>query len=97
MAKGFKVIPKETEQKEKSGITTRSRNELKVRALDYLPGRGCSYIFSKNFVQLAFDLVQNGTQIQISQDYSSMVNFARCKVLGANVLRDRNKFLGMVN
>ena len=25
--------------------------------------------------------------IQISQDYSSMVNFARCKVLGANVLR----------
>ena len=25
--------------------------------------------------------------IQISQDYSSMVNFARCKCLGANVLR----------
>ena len=24
--------------------------------------------------------------IQISQDYSSMVNFARCKCLGANVL-----------
>ena len=32
-------------------------------------------------------MVQNGMSIQISQDYSSMVNFARCKVLGANVLR----------
>ena len=52
-----------------------------------LPGRGCSYIFLKAFVQLCFDLVQNGASIQISQDYSSMVNFARCKVLGANVLR----------
>ena len=52
-----------------------------------LPGRNCSYTFLKSFVQLAFDLVQNGMNIQISQDYSSMVNFARCKVLGANVLR----------
>ena len=42
---------------------------------------------SKAFVQLCFDLVQSGLSIQISQDYSSMVNFARCKVLGANVLR----------
>ena len=41
----------------------------------------------KNFVQLCFDLVQAGANIQISQDYSSMVNFARCKCLGANVLR----------
>ena len=31
-------------------------------------------------------MVQNNMSIQISQDYSSMVNFARCKVLGANVL-----------
>ena len=46
-----------------------------------LPGRGVSYIFLKNFVQLCFDLVQNGSSIQISQDYSSMVNFARCKCL----------------
>ena len=52
-----------------------------------LPGRGVSYTFLKNFVQLCFDLVQNGMSIQISQDYSSMVNFARCKCLGANVLR----------
>ena len=32
-------------------------------------------------------MVQSGMSIQISQDYSSMVNFARCKCLGANVLR----------
>ena len=50
-----------------------------------LPGRGVSYAFLKSFVQLCFDLVQNGASIQISQDYSSMVNFARCKCLGANV------------
>ena len=50
-------------------------------------GRGVSYIFLKSFVQLCFDLVQSGASIQISQDYSSMVNFARCKCLGANVLR----------
>ena len=49
-------------------------------------------------MQLCFDMVQNGMSIQISQDYSSMVNFARCKVLGANVLRDNlSKYLGMVN
>ena len=52
-----------------------------------LPGRGVSYTFLKNFVTLCFDLVQSGASIQISQDYSSMVNFARCKCLGANVLR----------
>ena len=60
-----------------------------------LPGRGCSFIF-KNFVQLCFDMFQNGMSIQISQDYSSMVNFARCKVLGANVLRGPDQFPGMV-
>ena len=56
-----------------------------------LPGRGCSFQFLKSFVQMCFDLVQNGLGIQISQDYSSMVNFARCKVLGANVLRGPNQ------
>ena len=52
----------------------------------------------KNFVQLCFDLVQNQMSIQISQDYSSMVNFARCKCLGVNVLRGpAARFPGMVN
>jgi len=90
MAKGFtvKTVPpkKNTKQQEWDypAIMERMRGKTIVMCL---PGRGCSYIFMKNFLQLCFDLVQNGCAIQISQDYSSMVNFARCKVLGANVLR----------
>ena len=87
MAKGFKVIPKETPKKEEWDYA-KIKERVKGKQIVFcLPGRGCSYIFLKNFVQLCFDLVQNGNGIQISQDYSSMVNFARCKVLGANVLR----------
>lgn len=94
MAKGFTV--KATTPKTKSSEEGTSEKELLERGKELLrgktvvfclPGRGVSYTFLKNFVQLCFDLVQNGTQIQISQDYSSMVNFARCKCLGANVLR----------
>jgi hypothetical protein len=89
MAKGFTVKtvpPKKAAQQEWDypAIMERMRGKTIVMCL---PGRGCSYIFMKNFLQLCFDLVQNGCAIQISQDYSSMVNFARCKVLGANVLR----------
>jgi len=91
MAKGFKVIPKETPKKEEWDYA-RIKQRVKGKQIVFcLPGRGCSYIFLKNFVQLCFDLVQNGNGIQISQDYSSMVNFARCKVLGANVLRGPNQ------
>ena len=87
MAKGFKVIPKETPKKEEWDYE-RIKQRVKGKQIVFcLPGRGCSYVFLKNFVQLCFDLVQNGNGIQISQDYSSMVNFARCKVLGATVLR----------
>ena len=90
MAKGFTVKtvpPKKAKPKQEwdyPAIMERMRGKTIVMCL---PGRGCSYIFMKNFLQLCFDLVQNGCAIQISQDYSSMVNFARCKVLGANVLR----------
>ena len=87
MAKGFKVIPKETPKKEEWDYA-KIKERVKGKQIVFcLPGRGCSYTFLKNFVQLCFDLVQNGNGIQISQDYSSMVNFARCKCLGANVLR----------
>ena len=87
MAKGFKVIPKETPKKEEWDYERIKQRVKGKQNVFCLPGRGCSYICLKNFVQLCFDLVQNGNGIQISQDYSSMVNFARCKVLGANVLR----------
>jgi hypothetical protein len=94
MAKGFTV--KATTPKTKSSNDGTSEKDLLEKGKELLkgktvvfclPGRGVSYVFLKNFVQLCFDLVNNGTQIQISQDYSSMVNFARCKCLGANVLR----------
>ncbi len=89
MAKGFTVKAKSPAVQKKAewdydAIKARMRGKAIVFCL---PGRGVSYTYLKNFVQLCFDLVQNGCSIQISQDYSSMVNFARCKCLGANVLR----------
>ena len=91
MAKGFKVVttPPKTAKKEETEFSIEKARELiKGKAIVFcLPGRGVSYTFLKNFVQLCFECVQQGASIQISQDYSSMVNFARCKVLGANVLK----------
>ena len=90
MAKGFTVkanTPKTT-KKEPEWDYAKAKEMIKGKTVVFcLPGRGVSYTYLKNFVQLCFDLVQNGASIQISQDYSSMVNFARCKCLGANVLR----------
>ena len=90
MAKGFtvKAAKPNTKKKESPWDFNAIKERMKGKTIVFcLPGRGCSYQFLKSFVQLSFDLVQNGMSIQISQDYSSMVNFARCKCLGANVLR----------
>ena len=88
MAKGFTVKAAAPKKKEADWNYDEIKERMRGKAIVFcLPGRGCSYAFMKNFVQLCFDLVQNQMSIQISQDYSSMVNFARCKVLGANVLR----------
>jgi hypothetical protein len=89
MAKGFTVKAKTPPQEEETPLFDIERCKERIRGKSIvfcLPGRGVSYQFLKSFVQLCFDLVQSGASIQISQDYSSMVNFARCKVLGANVL-----------
>jgi len=72
MAKGFTV---KTVPPQKSSEPTWDIDAIKERMrgksiVFCLPGRGCSYIFLKNFVQLCFDMVQNGMSIQISQDYS---------------------------
>lgn len=89
MAKGFTVKAKLPEKSSNEAeFNFQSAKEL-IRNKKFvlcLPGRGVSYTFLKNFVQLCFDIVFNGGSINIQQDYSSMVNFARCKVLGANVL-----------
>ena len=92
MAKGFTVKAKSPAKGEKGPAPQYDYDKAKemVRGKSVvfcLPGRGVSYTYLKNFVQLCFDIVQMGGSIQISQDYSSMVNFARCKCLGANVLR----------
>ena len=95
MAKGFTVKaknPKKTTPKKPEWDYNLARGLVKGKTIVFcLPGRGVSYQFLKSFVTLSFDLVQAGAAIQISQDYSSMVNFARCKCLGANVLRGPNQ------
>ena len=92
MAKGFKVKPKTQVKKEPEWDYELAKALIKGKKIVFcLPGRGVSYTYLKNFVQLCFDIVQAGGGIQISQDYSSMVNFARCKCLGANVLRGPNQ------
>ena len=92
MAKGFRVQAATPTAPVDDFDIEACREDIKGKKIVFcLPGRGCSYTFLKNFVQLCFDLVQSGASIQISQDYSSMVNFARCKVLGANVLRGKNQ------
>ena len=90
MAKGFtvKAAKPQVKKKEKEFDLQKAKELVRGKTIVFcLPGRGVSYQFLKSFVGLCFDLVQNGAGIQISQDYSSMVNFARCKCLGANVLR----------
>ena len=88
MAKGFKVKAKPPVLKESEWDYELAKQLIRGKKIVFcLPGRGVSYTYLKNFVQLCFDIVQAGGGIQISQDYSSMVNFARCKCLGANVLR----------
>ena len=94
MAKGFKVkaatptVTKKTDDFDHEKV----REFLRGKKIVFcMPGRGCSYTFLKSFVQLCFDIVGCGGSIQISQDYSSMVNFARCKCLGANVLRGKDQ------
>ena len=89
MAKGFTVKAKKpATQKKPEWDFERAKELIRGKRIVFcLPGRGASYNYLKSFVQLCFDIVQCGASIQISQDYSSMVNFARCKCLGANVLR----------
>ena len=93
MAKGFTVKAKSpVAKKAPEWDYNLARQLIRGKTIVFcLPGRGVSYNFLKSFVSLSFDLVQKGAAIQISQDYSSMVNFARCKCLGANVLRGPNQ------
>lgn len=56
-----------------------------------LPGNTYSGNFMKSLLSLCFYISGQGGEFAISQDYSSMVNFARCKVAGADVTRGENQ------
>ena len=83
MAKGFKVVttpPKATKKGETEFSIDEARKLIKGKAIVFcLPGRGVSYTFLKNFVQLCFECVQQGASIQISQDYSSTVSYTHLR------------------
>ena len=61
-----------------------------------LPGNMYSGKFMTSLLELVFHISRQGGQAIVSQQYSSMVNFARCKVAGADVTRgpDQKPFNG---
>ena len=73
MAKGFKV---------KAATPTVAKDDFDIEAVKAhlqgkkivfcMPGRGCSYTFLKNFVQLSFDLVQSGAAIPVSYTHLTL-------------------------
>jgi hypothetical protein len=69
MAKGFTVKAAAPVVKTEGWDYEAIKERMRGKAIVFcLPGRGCSFTFLKSFVQLCFDLVQNGMSIQISQD-----------------------------
>ena len=65
MAKGFTVKAKAPTKEEPKWDIPAIKERWKGKTIVFcLPGRGCSYTFLKNFVQLSFDMVQSGMSIQ---------------------------------
>ena len=64
MAKGFTVKAKTpTPSKKEEWDIASIKERMKGKTIVFcLPGRGCSFTFLKNFVQLCFDMVQNGNE-----------------------------------
>lgn len=56
-----------------------------------LPGKTFSGDFMMNLFELLTFLKSEGVQYKISQQYSSMVNYARCKCLGADVSKGKKQ------
>jgi hypothetical protein len=56
-----------------------------------LPGRQYSGDFMIAFLELLSYVSMNGGKFKVSQQYSSMVNYARCKCAGADVTRGKNQ------
>ena len=56
-----------------------------------LPGRIYSGDFMMSFIELLSFVGSQGANFKVSQQYSSMVNYARCKCAGADVTRGKNQ------
>ncbi len=56
-----------------------------------LPGNTYSGNFMMNFLELLSFVSQQGANFKVSQQYSSMVNYARCKCAGADVTKGKNQ------
>jgi hypothetical protein len=56
-----------------------------------LPGKTYSGKFVTSMIELVMYIQGRGGKVMISQHYSPMVNFARCKVAGANVMSGINQ------
>lgn len=56
-----------------------------------LPGKTYSGKFVTSMIELVMYIQGRGGKVMISQHYSPMVNFARCKVAGANVMNGINQ------
>ena len=61
MAKGFTVKANAPTKKKEEWDIAAIKERMRGKTIVFcLPGRGCSYTFMKNFVQLCFDMVQCG-------------------------------------
>jgi hypothetical protein len=56
-----------------------------------LPGNTYSGNFMMSFIELLSYISQQGATFKISQQYSSMVNYARCKCAGADVTKGKTQ------
>ena len=74
MAKGFTVKaskPKKNKQDKPEWDYDKIKARCPGKKIVFcLPGRGVSYVFLHNFVQLAFAMVHNQISLLLSQDYS---------------------------
>ncbi len=56
-----------------------------------LPGNTYSGTFMMSFIELLGFISSQGANFKVSQQYSSMVNYARCKCAGADVTKGKNQ------
>ena len=67
-------------------------NPIKGKSIIFcLPGNKYSGDFMMSFIELLSYVSQEGASFKVSQQYSSMVNYARCKCAGADVTKGKTQ------